>query len=116
VKTIWKYDPVADGDFEKTGRFTLRLPRGAFFCHAAPQTPGAMYPMLWFEVDTEKEKEEQNFAFVPTGGEIPERDYEDGTPPGTPVRVPWVYVATAVCAGGELVWHVYVEPDTGLPF
>ena len=86
MKTIWKHQL----DY-KTGAQTVPMPEGALFLTAQLQLG---FPVLWFEVETTKEKEERLFHLIKTGEEIPGNcKYYRGT----------------IQLHGQYVLHVYEE-------
>lgn len=70
MKTIHKFNLVKDST---KGELTLH--EGALFLGAATQyeDSGEMYPVLWFEVNTEAQKEKRLFKMFNSGAELPNK-------------------------------------------
>lgn len=88
-RTIWKYSLWEGGMRDAV---TLQMPRGAALLCAREQYD---QPCVWAEVDPDAPLEERRLEVYGTGH---------------PVRPFWIYLGTAMCHGGRLVWHVYAEP------
>lgn len=90
MRTIYKYE-LAAGLGTK-----LELPKNARFLSI--QTQGQS-PQMWFEVQTEREKEYRQFYVFGTGHQIPDDLKLD-------------YLGTFQLAGGALVFHAFEESRT----
>lgn len=66
--------------------------RGSRILRVDSQFPDDPLPTIWVEVEDEAKKEDLFLSLVPTG-DVP------------PIDSSWV--GTAICASGELVWHLY---------
>jgi hypothetical protein len=83
MRTIWKY-PLA----LRPGLQEMRIPMGAILRHVAQQGES---PTLWFDLDSQADKESRYFVLAGTGTEIPAG----------------LVVYRGTCLDGDYVWHVY---------
>ena len=73
MRTIWKYNLEMDNQqmiVSWRGLYEIMLPKAAYFL-AIREQHGK--PAIWFQVDTEQEKEVRKFIIVGTGKPIPEK-------------------------------------------
>lgn len=86
MRTLWKYDVPLTG-------VVLSLPAGGIVRHVASQYGQPDNVQMWVEHDdVMRTVEPREFVVVGTGHLVP--------PAAS-------FVGTAICASGQLVWHVY---------
>lgn len=89
MRDVWKF-PLPVNALTTSFTNTLRVPVGARLVHLREQ---GVQIGLWFEVETEAEREPRSFQIFGTGT--------------GPIREGLEYAGTAIFADGALVLHVY---------
>lgn len=99
MKTVWKHAVGVDGAWIPMGPSSRIV-------HLAPQHQSDELPQVWVEHAID-----EVYARVRTVADpVPTLFQLAGT--GHAVPDTWTYQASAVCANGELVWHLYRTDTT----
>ncbi len=87
---IWKYT------LEWADRQKIEVPKGATVLSVLNQRESLV---VYFLVDPAQEKEDKYISIVGTGNPFPYTKLEKNQ-----------FIGTASIKGGDLVWHVFIEP------
>jgi hypothetical protein len=88
-RQVWKF-AIPINELTASFTTTLRIPEHARLLHVSAQRSSAC---MWFEVDTDAEKEPRRFQLFGTGH--------------GPIRDGLNFIGTCIFADGDLVLHIY---------